>query len=251
MRRYLIVLSLLVLGTSMAIFGFTSRKSAITQIDLPRIKNNMTESLQFVEWRDLQGQLVLRLKNVSKKPITGYILEWGTGSVEKDFLTASQNLDPEGVTENYFSKIDFEAPRNIKEIRIALVMFDDSSSEGDYHWDQAMRDKRSGIKYQLQIIIDNLKAIVKSPQKVSIPSVATISSRNQQLVEITSESRSGDFQIGVKYAIDSTTLLLDDLDKWEKSGKSIRLRYELIGINNLSDGISKIIEHNEKLIEKL
>lgn len=241
--------------------------SAISkQADLPKVVNQ-TESLRPVkiEYMSLDGKsskieeengmVKLQLKNTSAKTVIGYVLTFGKNSkIDTDLLIGGGALPPGETRDDFFSASWLINPLNRNErlpVTIALVVFDDHSSEGDFRADKQIRDKHRGIKAYLQLvnqtfILTQTSAKTDSSSKLSEVR-RQLSTRYEQLGDEQSES----FKSGLQLARDITGSLFDDLSQWEASGRTINLASaDLRGSKDANEGVKRIAAWANALINK-
>jgi len=236
------------------------------QSALPRVENK-AESLQYVSigYVGLDGESIsieqenkmvkLRVKNISKKGVTGYSLTFGNHSEIAVDLIIGGKVISSGQTEDIiFPASSLNNPLNADEmlpVTIAFAVFDDHSSEGDFKIDKRIRDERRGIKTQLQLISQILNDAQTSTEKTSLLKLKNIkyhiSTSSEKLSKIESEA----FRSGAQFAQEMTKMFLEDLDRWEMSGRTTNLtRGELGHCRDVDEGFRKIAAWADSLINK-
>jgi hypothetical protein len=231
-----------------------TRKS-IQQGNLPQIQN-ITESFQTVGLERMDGFYVLRMKNTSNQAITHYTLVCPGGLVEGDFIIGDKAIAPGEIKTIQIHESWVDTPDSsksgVKTIKVALVFFEDHSSEGDLASDRKVREYRLGIRTQLGLINKRLRETNKPSEQISLSSLnESISQTQDSSVSINQDDKKSDaFKSGVHFANEVVKTLIKDLDNWEKNGRKPYLRMELYGTKDVKDGLSKIIAFNEKLASK-
>lgn len=232
-----------------------SGKTTEQQTPLPQV-NNRTQSFQVVSLQrkeDLDGMIVLKMKNTSKKAITAYTLVCGGGEIETDLTIGGKVIAPGGIDEIVFHQGWLTSSADDKPamptLTVGLVVFEDHSSEGDFNLDRRIRNKRRGIKTQLGLINTILRETSDSSRQVTLSDLSNLSSRVSSLPKDQAEAAE-DFASGQHFAKETVMFLIEELKKWEADGRKNALGYGLAGATDIKSGIGKMISFNEKLISR-
>jgi len=258
---------LLVLGVLLCLKLWPANISAISkQAALPKVVNQ-TESFQPVSIEyvgldgksssieDVNGIVKLQLKNTSTKTVIGYVLTFGKHSrIEADLLIGGGALPPGETRDNIFSARQLINPLNPNErlpVTIALVVFDDHSSEGDFRIDKQIRDKHRGIKAYLQLVSQTFSDAQTFAKIDSLSKLSDVrrqlSARYEQLGDKQSES----FKSGLSLAKAITGSLFDEVSQWEASGRTTNLASaKLSGSKDANEGVKRIVAWANELINK-
>jgi hypothetical protein len=230
---------------------------------------NETEALQVVETKisearpDLgEKSYLLTLKNVSNKEIVAWAIQYPSGQMQYAGAAMGGGLSPgESRTVEVY---DVSGNRvKDKKITIKLAMFDDGSSEGDFQVHKDITDSRMASKLQTE----RINAIIEEAL-LSRPDKPNQAKEKEWLEHITSEISnlpergSPDkprMAMGLLFAKQNTLSLLKALGEWEetrhndpvRAGKILKERDAVVvGTSDLTDGLTKIVRHNEWLIGK-
>ncbi len=204
---------------------------------------------------DENGMVKLQLKNTSTKTVIGYVLTFGKNrKTDTDLLIGGGAMLPGQTREDFFSVVQLKNPLNADErppVTIALVVFDDHSSEGDFGIDRQIRDKHRGIKAYLQLASHILTDTQTFAGKDSLSRLSNIkhqlSARYEQLGDKQSES----FKSGLHLAKEITGELIDDLSQWESSGRTTNLASAALrGSKDANEGVKRIVAWSNGLINK-
>lgn len=198
---------------------------------LPEIINN-TSAIQVISVTPGQDGHELRLKNVSKKNITGYSVGVESAYRTSDLTVGEHTISPgEEITVQLPQIRNPSGAQNVTRSlpTIRFVIFDDDSSEGDDIAAQELRDIRSGRREQLNRIIVLLNAAARSLD------VTQLESQLQALpTESLKTDRSFNVARGRLAAKQDVQLELSKLDK-----------------NNLQGELLKLSERNSRLVRRL
>ncbi len=255
---------LLVPGVLLCLKLWPANISAISkQAALPRIENQ-TESLRPVSIEydgksssieEEKGVVKLQLKNTSTKTVTGYVLTFGKHSkIETDLLIGGGTLPPGETRDASFSAKELINPLNPNErlpVTIALVVFDDHSSEGDFRIDKQIRDKHRGIKAYLQLVNQTFTGPQTFAKTDSLSKLSDVRRQLSMRYEQLGDEESESFKSGLQLARDITGSLFDDLSQWEASGRTINLASaELRDSKDANEGVKRIVAWANELINK-
>lgn len=236
------------------------------QAALPKVENQ-TESLRPVkiEYMGLDGKsssieeengmVKLQVKNTSAKTVTGYVLTFGKHSkIETDLLIGGGALPPGETRDVIFSARELINPLNRNErlpVTIALVVFDDHSSEGEFRIDKQIRDKHRGIKAYLQLVNQTFAAAQTSAKSNSLSKLSDVRRQLSTRYEQLGDKQSVSFKSGLQLARDITGSLFDDLSQWESSGRKTNLASaELRDSKDANEGVKRIVAWANELINK-
>ncbi|HEX8774912.1 MAG TPA: hypothetical protein VF735_15165 [Pyrinomonadaceae bacterium] len=143
--------------------SLVSNQSEGLQID------NKTQAFQIISSEINNGVVTVSLRNGYSKTINGFTLgDSESSGIQIDFTSTDSAIAP---GENYQYKIPLRsiqsslnsAENNKFKLKVLSVVFDDGSSDGDYHAIVQMKNRRHGEKVQLARIIPLLnKALASS-----------------------------------------------------------------------------------------
>ena len=152
------------------------------------VLGNNTQSLEIIKTElNPNGRLVqITVKNISNKNIDWFRLSLGTGSdVEADFSFADKSILGPG--EVYEDDYPFDSTANEVRITIVSILFEDKASEGDTHYVQLVKDKRSGQRMELNRLVPLLRKASETPRIQQ--STALIQTLETEVSNTVSESR--------------------------------------------------------------
>jgi predicted protein tyrosine phosphatase len=152
------------------------------------ILGNQTQSLEIIKAElNPNGRLIhIAVKNVSNKDIDWFRISLGAGSdVEADFLFAHKSILAPG--EVYDDDYPFDSKSNEVRITIVSLLFEDQGSDGDMHYAQLAKDKRSGQRMELNRLVALLHKASEIPRIQQSASV--LEHLEIEVGDSTSESR--------------------------------------------------------------
>lgn len=246
-------LAIVGIGLFAIVVGATASKETVrlqrqSTSDLPQIKNK-TQSFRYVSIEKSDSLFNLKMRNESKKVVTGYVLAFGRISeIETDLIIGNKGIAPNAEEVISFPASYLEASAASGEpntVTVALVVFDDRSSEGDFKTDRKVRDRRLGIKMQLNVINMMLNDAGASG-KVSLSDLRNLLLRVSSLPDDQSEGIGS----GQHFAREIVMILIKDLEIWEVMGRKGALRAELSGTVDIKNGLNKIVLFNKTLIDR-
>jgi hypothetical protein len=205
---------------------------------------------------------VFTLKNISNKEIVAWAIQNPSGQMQYAGATMGGGLAPgESRTVEVY---DASGNRvRDKKIIIKLAMFADGSSEGDFQAHQYITDSREGSRIQterINAIIE--KALIERKASPNQPNEKEWLDRITSAISELSETAPPDrpmMAAGMNSPKQSALRLIAALGDWEetrhkdpvRAGKILKERDAVIvGTSDLTDGLSKIVRHNEWLIGK-
>lgn len=227
---------------------------------------NETEALQVesltTEVADPQlggTRYILNLKNVSDKKVIRFAIEQPDGGVTSvDYTTGVGALLPGAIEmidiADYSETQPGTAQSQPKRIIIRLAMFEDGSSEGDFKTHQRFANRYFGRKTQLKQINVILKESLTSSKDLR-----QIASEISALPDVAQPGEDKEIGEGYVEAKQTTIHLLNSLIEWQTTSKNnpnaargvlARSSADLVGVSRPEDGITRIVNSNQKLIER-
>jgi hypothetical protein len=244
-----VVLASILLTASARSYGNRAHQE---DASLPAIEDN-TKSLKF-ESVEKQGHFYLtRMKNISQKAITAYgiaVCEVPTSST--DFTIGDTKIEPGGFVEiiTPVRTLSDNCKSTTKpNIRVLAVVFDDKSTDGEYGWALGILEDRRGHKIQLKRINRLLTVALKWRDKDKPIALERLKTEIAALP--IDDDKSPAVRGGLEGAKQRVLFFLDELEKWQLSGRSSEhKRAELAGVHSLDEGFSRLISLNEGWISK-
>jgi hypothetical protein len=207
---------------------------------------------------------ILTLKNVSSRKLVAWVVKPPSGAtIAAGAVISNAGLEPG----QSFSHTIYDTSPNKpgpKQITIALAMFEDGSSEGDFSTHEFVTNSRAASKLQMERINEILQAALLARHNTKGQSLKTnkqwlqdIASEISQLPQ-TAPPNQPSAAMGLISSKEGSLALLKDLIEWEdvrhtdslKANGILRNQGSLFGASDVQDGVLKIIRHNENLIEK-
>jgi len=258
-RQRVLVVSSVVLGcllVSTAVASLSGR-SARQHGGMPIIKDK-TGSLRFVSIEKVDWLFVVRMENTSKKAISAYVVAvCGAPEHSADYTLGDHLIEP---GENAEVKVAVQAVSDKcgyaitqPTISILSVVFDDRSFEGESQWAIGILEQRRGQKIQLERINRALKDALKRPDAPDRSVLQTLQVYIGSLP--IDEQEPPAVRSGLAAARDSAMYMLTEIEQWHESrvgssSKSVALRGELVGANNLREALERLTRLNEKWITR-
>jgi hypothetical protein len=203
---------------------------------------------------------ILKLKNVSGKKIITFAVEQPNGGGTSVDYTPGVGALPPGAIEK-IEMADYSQPDpgsastpQRKRITIKLVMFEDGSSEGDFKIHERFTNRYFGRKSQLK----RINAILKESLAASKDLTQIVS----EISALPDDAPPGENKaIGEGYveAKNETLRLLKSLTEWRAASQKDpniarnilqKTSGDLVGITRPDEGITRIINANQRLIER-
>jgi hypothetical protein len=123
---------------------------------------NLTKSFQVVVAENVNGSLRIRVKNISRKEISAYMLAVGdSGFITVDYSVSGHVIPPGQIEEQTIPLSNPTA--EFPELKILGVVFVDHSGEGDGSAVAKIKNIRRGEKSQLERVIPLLKEVLNEP----------------------------------------------------------------------------------------
>jgi hypothetical protein len=259
-RQRLFVISSVVLGAillSSAVLSSSGRRSQ-EEISFPTVKDN-TGSFKLISQERLEHRFVTRMQNISDKAIIAYgeaVCDFPASAA--DYTIGDGSIAPgeavavttpiRAISEYCSSTIDQPT------VTILFVIFADQTWAGEFQWAKGMLDDRRGNKIQLKRI-NRLLAKALKWEDAGQPSA--IERLKDEIAALpVDEEEAPAVRGGLSGAKQVALYLLEELEKWHQislttqSLENIPIQGELAGINNLKEGIGKLISLNEKWISR-
>lgn len=187
-----------------------------------KIVNNTT-TLEATFEITATNNLLLRLKNLSSKDVNGYVVAVNNGRIKCDMSSGDQTL-PSGQT------TDLELPirSSSTTLTILAAMFADGSIEAEPVLKTELSEWRLGLKKELARGLNQLNAILESPDGDSTEALDRLSSRlspslDSDVVRSHSES-------GTRDARDSFTSHIQSLRERAQRNGTLRQRQRLLDL---------------------
>ncbi|HYP27532.1 MAG TPA: hypothetical protein VE262_12515 [Blastocatellia bacterium] len=255
--RNFITLILVLVG---CVFLSTSSWSSSNQSDdlqdkLPEVKNR-TESFHLVGVERVGRLLQLRLRNTSGKSITAYRISasdgWETGI---DYILGDESVAP-GEEEEFQTPLSNLVRRDAQgvgyqDVTISAVVFEDKSIEGDFNSGTFILNDRRGQKVQLNRINREIQSLFKEADTDQLSALSKLKSRVAALPEKRPEGEPIAFQVGLHYMKQHVLKQIEDIEQWSKSKGSAVLPGELQGSRTVREGLTKLMDLNNKRAAKL
>jgi hypothetical protein len=189
------IVALVLLGMSCFVLISVWSAGISRQVDTNSIQSqkhivlgNNTQSLEIIKTElNANGRLVqIAVKNVSNKNIDWFRLSLGNGSdVEADFSFADKSVLGPG--EIYEDEYPIDSKANEVRITIVSILFEDKGFDGDTHYAQLVKDKRSGQRMELGRLVPLLRKASETPRIQQ--STALIQTLETEVSNTVSESR--------------------------------------------------------------
>ena len=263
-----LIFAAIALGPSMAANLQASQDQSVA---VPTVINQ-TEALRvesLTRGDDLPAGLgksyILVFKNVSSRKIVAWEVKSPDGLITATgSVIGSGGLEP-GESDSLTIYDTSPKKPGPKQITIALAMFEDGSSEGDFSTHESITNSRLASKLQTERINEILRAALLSRQNAKGRSLKSSKEWLQDIVsEITQLPETAppnqpSVAIGLTSAKSDALTLLKNLIEWEevrhtdsmKAYGILQQRLDfMIGTSDVQNGVLKIIRHNEDLIEK-
>lgn len=211
-RIPLLLTCILILGVG----AWTVRKSSPQQQAKPQVVNK-TQSFQVEELvlNAERNAYLLTLKNGYNKSINGYSIGVGSSKLDVDLTSGERTIAPGGTTQESIpaSRLHADGVNGLplNTINVLAVMFDDGSSDGDSPAIAIIRQRRLGIKLQLQRINSILESNTASSGSVT---PITLGQIRQQISTLSIEPSAGQSPMvrsGLKSAKEDLLLEIDAL----------------------------------------
>ncbi|HKS26308.1 MAG TPA: hypothetical protein VJS44_00750 [Pyrinomonadaceae bacterium] len=211
---------LLIIGVAV----WVSHKPSTLQASDPQIVNK-TQAFQVLNLKlNLGGDAyILTLQNGYSKNINGYSIGVGASKLDVELTNGERVIAPGDTTQetipvsNLRSASDPNQPLN--SISILAVMFDDATSDGDYKAITSLKQRRAGVKLQLQRINAILESTLASSGDITPDTLNKIES---QISELSVEAPAGQSPIiksGLKSAKED---LISELGKLKRNNSGLK-----------------------------
>jgi hypothetical protein len=259
-RQRLFVVSSIVLGTVLLSSAVLSPTRARRQKEtsLPIVKDN-TGSFRLISLERIDDWFVMRMQNTSKKAITAYgkaVCDVPESST--DYTLGDYSIQPGEVVEIMMpievvpDKCDPAITQPT--ITIVAVIFDDRTYGGEFRWAKGILDNRRGTKIQLKRINGLLTKALKWSDAGEPTAIDRLKAEIESLP--IDEGEAPAVRGGLSTAKQRVSHLLEELKQWHQSSLAVQsvhdipIRGQLAGINDLKEGIEKLINLNEKWISR-
>lgn len=211
----------------------------------------------------------LVLKNVSHRRLVAWVIKHPGGTVMcAECVISNGGFEP-GESRSFQVYDDALNKPGPKQTIIALAMFEDGSSEGDFSTHESVTKHRAASKLQTERINEIFRAALQSRQNTKGQSfkpdkewlqdiVSEISQLSETAPPETAPPSQPHVAMGLISAKRQALTLLKDLIEWEdvrhtdslKANEILRQEGSLFGASDVQDGLLKIIRYNENLVRK-
>jgi hypothetical protein len=208
---------------------------------------------------------ILVLKNVSSRKLVAWVIK----SLSSTTIVAGAVISKEALEpgDSYSHTIYDTSPNKPgpKQITIALAMFEDGSSEGDFSTHKEVADSRNASKLQTERINEILQSALLYRQNTKGQSLKPDKEWLQDVIYEISQlpedapPQHPDVVVGLTYAKKWHLSSLKNLIEWEdarhtdsmKAYGILQQRLDFMnGASDVQGGLLNLIRHNEDLIEK-
>jgi len=218
------------------------------RLDKIKVKN-YTSNLTIVstEIDKKNDSVTVVLRNDYKKPVTGYIVTIGSGTVQTECLTGSDNsniLQPGDVRkEIYGLQLDIDKLG----IKVAAVILDDRTTDGQPQFVEQIQQYRLGMKIQRQYALDFLRKMTGLPENELTLSLSDLESRLPHLSESEESKLSTDARFGLQ---DEKVRLIGNIKRLKERFGTIHTQ----GVNKketFQGKLTDLIDNYIKMMESL
>ncbi|HWN08158.1 MAG TPA: hypothetical protein VNO50_02600 [Pyrinomonadaceae bacterium] len=209
---------------------------------------NNTRSLEIIKAElSPRGRSVrVAVKNITGKNISWFRISLGADTaIEADCLMSDKTVLAPG--EVYEDEYPFDSKSEQVQVTVVSVLFEDRISDGDEHYAQLLREKRSGQKMELSRLIP----LLRKAGEAATPDQASSDSKNLEPEMFSDQhannSRVGELDlrtearlIGIRTIRDRVHHEIQQLKVLEAKDRSRDIRQELKSVN---ERYTKIKEH--------
>lgn len=194
MKKIVSLVIVVILFATLTIIGtnwmkFTPPVSANPQLSVNQIKTTDLDvlALKIVEMKKDGDFVRVILKNISDKEINGLTLLFKDNSTITVDYTISENGIPSGELKELRIPAEMQSGSATNSIialpffRIVAVVFTDRTEEGDPQYISAIKDRRRGLKSQLEKLLPDLKKIYNEPETILL---STLQETNRKISEL-------------------------------------------------------------------
>ncbi len=222
MMKFVYLVIIVVLLTALAIIGSNRIKSvpsvsANPQPAVTPIKktDNDVSALKIAEMKKDGDSIQVFLKNVSHKEINGLTLVFDDNStITVDYTISGDGIFPGALKE---IRIPAEAKSDLVAnpviinpfFKIVAVMFTDRTEEGDPKYILEIKDRRRGLKTQLENFLPDLDKMSDASKKVS-PSTLQEIKRKILTLTVVDSNESHSFKQGLNDGKEDLLKIIDD-----------------------------------------
>lgn len=228
---------LLILG----VVAWASHKPSTLQASDPQIVNK-TQALQVLNLKlNASGDAyILTLQNGYSKNINGYSIGIGSSKLDVELTNGERVIVPGETTQETIPVSNLRSAgdpnQSLHSINILAVMFDDATSDGDYKAITNLKQRRAGVKLQLQRISAILEPALAKPGDITPDILNKIESQISELSIEPSEGQSPIIKSGLKSAKED---FISELEKLKRSD------------TGLKEGLKKIKDKAERKAARL
>jgi hypothetical protein len=180
---------------------------------------NKTQALQVVSAIVTNNRLSLQLKNLSNKHINGYTLSLGEGTMVTDYTISDHAIAPGEIEEKSIPLDDSPSPSQ-QRVSIDAAVFTDNSSEGDANATQYIKNRRRGVKLQLQRVLPLLRNLLSVADADVAAKLQEVKKQILAFPEDSTNNASKAVNDGLRDAKQDALLLIERLEQKQGKGKT-------------------------------
>jgi hypothetical protein len=222
------------------------------------------EDLKITDPRPGEKQYNFTLRNISSKQMVAWAILYPSGQTQIVGTVIGGGLAP---GETYATEVYDTSGNRVsdKKITIALAMFADGSSEGDFKLHKQVTDSREGSRIQLErinAIIEKALADRKaSPNQIQVANEKEWLNRITLAIAELPETGPPDkpnMSHGMNSVKQEAIRLIGFLGEWEetrhndpvRAGKTLKQSDVIFGASNVQEGLAKVVGDNKRKIAK-
>lgn len=206
----LVAFGISILVIALLTFNVQNQSRGLQENLLPQVENK-TQSLQVINLTQETEGYVLLIKNISNKNINGYSLSFDAMYKDSD-LTIGERI----VTPGEIIKITIPTSLNsLQTITVLAAMFENDTDDGDPKATKRIKDRRVGVKIQLERIRPLLEAILKLPDNELLDALDNFKAKISTLSEDPENGMSDNVRTGLRSAKQDILTDLERLDKFK------------------------------------
>lgn len=255
MTKIVFLVIVVILFATLTIIGinwmkFTPPVSANPQPIVNQIKTTDLDvlALKIAEIKKDGDFIKVLLKNVSDKEINGLTLLFKDNSTITVDYTISENGIPSGESKELRIPAEAQGDSATNSVivrpffRIVAVLFTDRTEEGDPEYISAIKDRRRGLKSQLEKLLPDLKKISNEPETMLL---STLQETNRKISALPERdlSESPSFEQGLNDGKEDLIKIIKDAMNqqgqkqvdFERSQKSLKEK-----IDKIKDRINRL-----------
>jgi hypothetical protein len=241
-RSVLIVLGVIVSCLAVIVAGAWSPNAHPLQGNNLAVVNK-TQALQVISATVVNNRLSLQLKNISGKSINGYTISLDEGTIVTDYTISDHAIAPGEIEEKSIPLDDSPSPPQ-QRVSIDAAAFTDNSSEGDFNATQYIKNRRRGVKLQLQRVLPLLRNMLSVADADVTAKLKEVKKQILAFPEDSTDMTSKAINDGLRDAKQDVLLLIERLE--QKQGKGQTNNGE-----EIRKELSKKVGEHEKRLPKL